>query len=489
MPLSQRAGRLRPARRITAPTDNRSDQGHGFCLTCRNNGQITLAADPVAGTACTTHLRDPGHQLATAAVDSVPVGWLGYAPGAVRPASTAPGPKRPRRRRPRRRNRPWAAIPDRVRERLQKRVRRPNGRFTPRFITAADIPAGVRVMLDPAAALEAFDTHPATSMWRCDRHRNWRAVWQALTYRIDWRTGGITTTHAQLSAAATDLLGESISVGTVRRVIAWARAADLLYVVEPGASAQVLGTDVNRAPTYAILAPMPVDELAHPPDPRSGDVTAVDGSLRNDGQDQQQEGVRRRSHPSQRPRQPFEMRRAPRSAAEQRDAAHTLRSIAGWSDIGDEQARRILARWFGAGWCLQALVHAIDQAPSGRRWPAPPPTAQQRDRWRYDADRTGRVRPHREATPARRRAAWLCWRLRHWLDPVTGQPLPPPIRAVELLERVVRPAAPKRLVPPSVSGPVLTGAGEDARAAARAIATQGRKSASANLRISVTEDY
>lgn len=168
------------------------------------------------------------------------------------------------------------------------------------------------------------------------------------------------------------------------------------------------------------------------------------------------------------------MRRVPRSVAEQRDAAHTLRSLAGWSDIGEEQARRILARWFAAGWCLQALVHAIDQAPDGRRWPAPPPTTQQRDRWRYDADRTGRVRPRREATPARRRAAWLCWRLRHWLDPVTGQPVPPPIRAVEHLERVVRPAAPKRLVPPSVSGPVLTGAGESARAAARAVATKAR---------------
>jgi hypothetical protein len=475
MPLSQRAGRLRPARRITAPTDNRSDQGHGFCLACRNNGQITLAADPVDGSACATHLRDPAHRVepepSFKLAEGVPVGWLGYAPGAVRPASTAPGPKRPRRRRPRRRNRPWAAIPDRVRERLQKRVRRPNGRFTPRIITAADIPAGVRVMLDPAAALEAFDTHPATSMWRSDRYRHWRAVWQALTYRIDWRTGGITTTHAQLSVAATDLLGENISAGTVRRVIAWARAAGLLHVVETGASAQVLGTDVNRAPTYAILAPIPVDVIAHPPGSRSEPVTAVELVPRNDGQDQQREEGR----PTQRPRTLFEMRRAPRTVAEQLDAAHTLRSIAGWSDIGEAQARRILARWFAAGWCLQALVHAIDQAPSGRRWPAPPPTAQQRDRWRYDADRTGRVRPHHEATPARRRAAWLCWRLRHWLDPVTGQPLPPPIRAVEHLERVVRPAAAVATTIGNGYGhvsdrPVLTGAGESARAAARMVA-------------------
>jgi hypothetical protein len=160
------------------------------------------------------------------------------------------------------------------------------------------------------------------------------------------------------------------------------------------------------------------------------------------------------------------MRAVPHTSDDQLAAVRWLRRIAGWSDITDREAAKITARWFAAGWCLSALVHAIDQAPNGSKHPAPPPTETQRDRWRAAADRAGQARPQRESEPARRRAAWLCWRLRHWLD-ASGAPMLPPVRAVEPGERLLRPARPAA---PATPRPVLSTAGEAARAAARAAA-------------------
>jgi hypothetical protein len=466
--------------------DEPARTGHGFgaCLACADLGHFTVAADPVAGSLCATHLRSPDAVVAApgplaparaGAADSgplsaasVPLGSPGYAPGTARPTLPAP-PRRPRRRRTCDRRR-WAEIPGFVRERLSRRVRRPTGTFRRRVIRVDEVPAGVRVQLDPAAALARFDEHPDVAAWRADRWHNWRAVWRALTHRIDWTTGAITTTHAQLAAAAGELFGETVSVGTVRRVIAWGKNAGVLHVVEPGASAAALGTELNRAPTYAILAPLPVvdehdqvdddaaapspvDQNAHPPGSRSESGTALSSTHRSNGQDRIME---------------WPMRAVPRTPAEQLTAIRWLQSISGWSDITDREAVKITARWFTAGWCLAALVHGIDQTPDGHKWPPPPPTVAHRNRWREKADRVGRPRPRHEAEPARRRAAWLCWRLRHWLD-AAGGPVLPPVRAVEPGERIVRPARPTAPAP-DTPRPALSAAGEAARAAARAAA-------------------
>lgn len=58
---------------------------------------------------------------------------------------------------------------------------------------------------------------------------------------------------------------------TVSRVLAWAREIGLLVVVEPGASAEFLGTDTGRTPTYALVSHTPLPHLR--PDPPAADLT------------------------------------------------------------------------------------------------------------------------------------------------------------------------------------------------------------------------
>src|SRR5207344_3271284 len=64
---------------------------------------------------------------------------------------------------------------------------------------------------------------------------------------------------------------------TVSRVIAWARDIGLVVVVEHAASAEFLGTDHGRTPTYALVTNTPLPPTADPtPDPtESGQLTLV----------------------------------------------------------------------------------------------------------------------------------------------------------------------------------------------------------------------
>ena len=76
---------------------------------------------------------------------------------------------------------------------------------------------------------------------------------------MDWTTGLIAALTAERLGAA-----GGRAPRTVSRVIAWAREIGLLVVVETGASAEFLGTDHGRTPTYALVT---TDSTASPRSP------------------------------------------------------------------------------------------------------------------------------------------------------------------------------------------------------------------------------
>ncbi|WP_231974546.1 hypothetical protein [Pseudonocardia sp. HH130630-07] len=115
--------------------------------------------------------------------------------------------------------------------------------------------------------------------WRTDKRHAWTAMLHRIIWHMDWDTGLITgLPHTQIAAAA------DRATRTVSRLIAWARQAGLLVVVEPGANADFLATTTNRTPTYALVihAPAPlltpatatlIDTAGHTPVEETGDLS------------------------------------------------------------------------------------------------------------------------------------------------------------------------------------------------------------------------
>ncbi|ALE86576.1 hypothetical protein [Pseudonocardia sp. HH130629-09] len=97
--------------------------------------------------------------------------------------------------------------------------------------------------------------------WRSDKRASWSAILRRLVCHMDWDTGLIT-------GLTTDRLGAAggRAARTVSRVLAWARDRGLLVVVEAGASAEFLGTDTGRTPTYALVSHSPLPQLTAPTD-------------------------------------------------------------------------------------------------------------------------------------------------------------------------------------------------------------------------------
>ena len=106
------------------------------------------------------------------------------------------------------------------------------------------------VLTDQAAALRRVEQLIDAELWRADKRTRWLRMLRRLTCSMDWTTGLVCgVTHAQLAEVG------NCSTRTVSRLIAWAQDADLIVVVEAGATAAFLGTDHNRAPAYVIVAP------------------------------------------------------------------------------------------------------------------------------------------------------------------------------------------------------------------------------------------
>lgn len=99
--------------------------------------------------------------------------------------------------------------------------------------------------------------------WRADKRSSWLRILRRLVHSMDWSTGLITAVTAQRLGEAGDRAPRTVS-----RVLAWARDEGLIVVVEHGASAEFLGAEHGRTPTYALVT----KTAAHSPT-RSGSST------------------------------------------------------------------------------------------------------------------------------------------------------------------------------------------------------------------------
>jgi hypothetical protein len=159
-----------------------------------------------------------------------------------------PGPGRPGRALP-----PTARA--RARGRARARVRHARG-FDPHPGWRNFIDDEWRVLTSQSEALAHIARLVDDEEWRSDKRRSWSAVLRRLVCHMDWDTGLISGLTSQHLAAAGNRAPRTVS-----RVLAWARDQGLLVVVEPGASAEFLGTDAGRAPTYALVTHQPAPQF------------------------------------------------------------------------------------------------------------------------------------------------------------------------------------------------------------------------------------
>jgi hypothetical protein len=104
--------------------------------------------------------------------------------------------------------------------------------------------------------------------WRSDKRRSWTQILNQLVAHMDWETGLISGLTVDRLAAAGNRAPRTVS-----RALAWARESGVLVVVECGASAEFLGTETGRTPTYALVT---TDPLVQP-------VTAADFGVDENG--------------------------------------------------------------------------------------------------------------------------------------------------------------------------------------------------------------
>lgn len=109
------------------------------------------------------------------------------------------------------------------------------------------------MLTDQAEAVRIVEDLVDAQDWRADKRTSWLAILRRLIYSMDWSTGLITAVTAQRLGQAGDRAPRTVS-----RVLAWARDAGLIAVVEHGASAEFLGAAHGRTPTYALVTNTPL---------------------------------------------------------------------------------------------------------------------------------------------------------------------------------------------------------------------------------------
>ena len=314
------------------------------------------------------------------------------------------------------------------RRRAARRVKA--GRFAPHPGWRHRVPDSAVVLRDQAVALARVEEFVDAELWRVDRRAVALMVLRGLVSGMSWDTGLVAgVTRAHLAAAA------GCSTRTVSRVVAWAVEVGLLVCVEAGATAEFLGTDTNRAPSYVLTAPpqaVPVEVLGNPPACGGWETSP----RRNQGLE------------SRHDEQPWPVYDRATTPTERARAVGTLLQRAG---IGGRVVRwravAMLGPWFEAGWSVMGLLHALDHHPD-----------------RLDISRGDAARAARDPLRV----------LGHRLSPWRGRlsDLPPGLVAVDGHARRARMAAAaadvagdrRPLTSPSKARPV---ASSEARAAAR----------------------
>ena len=371
--------KITPARPDAHPphAESACEFGGGWCLPCYEAGFYVLAADPTLSR-CVVHAQDGlsgPHSAVGATSSTVTVSGAQRRSRPPRGRAARPPDTRPPVR-------PWVG-------RLTAARGRARGMAYGRRRAAARVTAGrydphpgwrhllapqYRVLVEQAEALAVVDDLVDAQEWRSDKRTAWAAILRRLVCSMDWQTGLITAvTLARLGDAG------ARAPRTVSRVIAWARDAGLLVVVEHGASAEFLGTDHGRTPTYVLVAPLvpttppPAPAGDREPDPtepasaqlsmaveESGDlpVTYVGNKPLNG----------RRLEPTQPAPAGWPVYGVPQTAPDRTAATRCLFQRLGLDQQGVSgvplwRARALLRPWWAAGACPAALLHAIDHHP------------------------------------------------------------------------------------------------------------------------------
>jgi hypothetical protein len=244
------------------------------------------------------------------------------------------------------------------RERARNRLR--SGRWAPHPGWRNFIDAGWRVLVTQPEALARIEALVDAEEWRTDKRRSWTLILRRLAHAMDWDTGLITG----LTAARLGDAGDR-AARTVSRVLAWARDIGFLVVVEPGASAEFLGTDTNRTPTYALVTNSPAPAI---PSASAQLTEAVDesGDLPDTHVSSKPLTGGRRPTPHQTNRWPsFAVPDSPtdRSAATATFLQRLGLGRRGVSEVPLWRTRALLKPWWDAGMCVQGVLYALDHHP------------------------------------------------------------------------------------------------------------------------------
>ncbi|MGH3808418.1 MAG: hypothetical protein ACRDRU_17705, partial [Pseudonocardiaceae bacterium] len=256
------------------------------------------------------------------------------------------------------------------RERARRRLS--SGRWDPHPGWRNRVEPDLVILTDQVTALARVEQLTGTELWRADKKDRWTRMLHRLVHSMDWTTGLVCgVTAAQLATAG------SCAPRTVSRLIAWAQDADLLVVVEAGASGAFLGTDRNRAPAYVFAAPpAPLAQEPATPGGQPGNHSVVtesaqlstpveeNGDLPHSCIDTNPLTGGRRLNRTQPPIN-WPLWQIPTTPAQRSAAATTLLARIGLDNqaVPLWRARALLHPWWTAGACVAGLLHAIDHHP------------------------------------------------------------------------------------------------------------------------------
>lgn len=253
------------------------------------------------------------------------------------------------------------------RARSAARLRRPG--YLPHPGWRHFIEVGWRVLTDQAEALAVVAELVDAEEWRGDKRRAWTAILRQLVCAMDWETGLVTAVTADRLAAA-----GGRAPRTVSRVVAWAREAGLVVVVEHAASAEFLGTDHGRTPTYALVTnrPHPSPSRAAGPDHEPG--SAQVRRVVDESGDLPESLVKNkplnggRLEPPNTSQQHWPLFQIPEHGPERTEATRrVLRRLGlqpgGRCPVPLWRARALLCWWWAAGGSPAGLLWALDHHP------------------------------------------------------------------------------------------------------------------------------
>lgn len=230
------------------------------------------------------------------------------------------------------------------------------------------------MLTDQVEALRVVEDLVDAQSWRADKRASWLRILRRLVHSMDWSTGLVTAVTAQRLGAVGDRAPRTVS-----RVLAWARDAGLIVVVEHAASAEFLGAPHGRTPTYALVTNTPPRSPAkpEPPDqelptcsanPQLSSPVDESGDLPTSYVDNEPLNGRRLT-PSNQPRTTWLTFRIPESPAERNLATQSLVQRLGLDHgrVPLWRTRALLRPWWESGASVAGLLYAIDHYPGDQQ--------------------------------------------------------------------------------------------------------------------------